>query len=122
MIWAGALVALACLALGFFVGRWSRRPPAPLPSEPERPARRFPVVPAAAAIGEQAGDAMRAALSGSAKAEPAAEVTTSFVVEAYGRGASDLREALIRSSGLPPELLDEACSIAMSSMAAPGLP
>ena len=48
-----------------------------------------------------------------------AVVAARYAVEAYGRGVADLHAALVENSGLPRDVADEACAIAIQSMGVP---
>lgn len=51
------------------------------------------------------------------RAVPLTSFVNTAIVEAYGRGASDLREAILAQEVLPPEVMDGVCSNAMTRVA-----
>lgn len=117
-----AVVGLVCLVVGVLLGRAiaparALAPidvaPAPALAAPESPARpwlRKAFRDRAAGVAEVVASAGRE--------HPTAAAFEMMAVEGWSVGVEELREALIRSSGLPAELMDEVCSIALASIEA----
>lgn len=113
-------VGLVCLALGVLLGRAiapapvvvpeiaAAEPPPPpvVPESPARPWLRASFLPRATGLAEAVG--------AKGREDPTAAAFASMAMEGWALGVEDLRAALIKSSGLPPAIMDEACSVALS--------
>lgn len=110
-------VSLAALALGVLLGvLWERRASrARRKVKPHGPAF-VTGPPGAREIAREAATTVEHVMQDDHRSPVLARYIADTVTQAYGRGVSDLRQAIVEAGPLPPEVLDGLCSAAMSAV------
>lgn len=110
------LVALGIVA-GLVLG-WALFSPSPLAAAYREIDEQPRELPQTTRYQARAADLVRALVPGG---HPQLEVLVDQLArEAWGHGVSDLRDELVASSGLPPPMVDQLCSIAITEVARRG--